>query len=347
MHSHSLGGFEHDHVFLGSRDSRNERRLWLVGGVAAAAMAAEIAAGVLLGSMALLADGLHMATHVGALGLAAAAYAFARRRAADPRFAFGTGKVGDLAAFTSAVVLGIVALLIGWESLERMIAPSAIDFQGAVLVAVLGLAVNLVSAWLLHDNAHDHEGTAHSHDHNHRAAFLHVLADALTSVLAILALLAGGALGWTWLDPLVGVVGAAVIARWSLSLAKEAGAVLLDAGSCELAGKVREVVETKTDRLVDLHVWRVGPGHNAAIVSLVSEHPLSPAAYKARLEAIPGLCHVTIEVHSAEPAEASSTEAKEFDQPAVDGSDCRKASVRLEPETCTPSVPRCTRFSAS
>ncbi|HEX8263709.1 MAG TPA: CDF family Co(II)/Ni(II) efflux transporter DmeF, partial [Allosphingosinicella sp.] len=225
MHSHSAGPWHHDHLFLGENAQGHERRTWLVVGVTIAAMVAEVGAGLAFGSMALLADGLHMATHAGALTLAGAAYAYARLNAEDPRFAFGTGKVGDLAAFASAVVLAMVALLIGWESLERMTAPAKIDYPEAMAVGAAGLLVNLVSAWLLHpsEQSHDPGASDHRHDHNLRGAYLHVLADALTSVLAIAALLAGSFYGWTWLDPAVGLVGAIVIARWSVGLMKESG----------------------------------------------------------------------------------------------------------------------------
>jgi cation diffusion facilitator family transporter len=223
----------HEHVFLGESHARNERRTWLVIGLTATMMVAEIVAGTLFGSMALLADGWHMATHAGAMLIAALAYLYARRQARSDRFTFGTGKVGELAGFASALLLAVIAVLIGWESAMRLYAPVRIDFQQAVTVALIGLVVNLVSAWLLHqgghthhghDHVHSHDGT-HGHEHAHphgelqdnnlRGAYLHVLADALTSVLAIAALLLGGMLGWAWLDPAIGVVGALVIARWS------------------------------------------------------------------------------------------------------------------------------------
>lgn len=299
MHSHSAGPWHHDHVFLGENAQGHERRTWIVVGVTLVAMVAEVGAGLAFGSMALLADGLHMATHAGALTLAGAAYAYARRNANNPRFAFGTGKVGDLAAFASAVILATVALLVGWESLERLAAPTAIDYSEATAVAVAGLLVNLGSAWLLHPTEHSHEHGAshHHHDHNLRGAYLHVLADALTSVLAIAALLAGAFYGWTWLDPAVGLVGAIVIGRWSIGLMKDSGAVLLDASSADLSGQVRAAVETHGDRVLDLHVWRVGPGHHAAILSVLTERPCTSGEYKARLQYLPALCHLTVEVH--------------------------------------------------
>jgi cation diffusion facilitator family transporter len=232
MHDHQIIDRRHDHAFLGHAHARNEGRTRLVILITLAMMVAEIAGGILYGSMALLADGLHMATHAGALAIAAGAYAYARRHQHDPRFTFGTGKVGDLAAFGSAVSLALVALFIGWESAERLAAPVSIDFREAIAIASLGLAVNLVSAVLLHGGGHDHDHDHghrhdHHHDHNLRAAYLHVLADALTSVLAIAGLLAGSLYRWVWMDPAVGLLGAIVIARWSrhrlARLARRAG----------------------------------------------------------------------------------------------------------------------------
>src|SRR4051794_36905256 len=230
MHAHSLDRFTHEHVFLGTRHERNERRVWLVVGLTFAMMVAEIVGGTLFGSMALVADGWHMSTHAAALAIAALAYRFARTHAHDPRFSFGTGKLGELAAFASAVILAMIALFIGYESVTRLISPVPIRFGEAIPIAVLGLGVNLASAWLLHDHDHHahahghHHGDDHAHDHGHhghehhdtniRAAYVHVLADALTSVLAIIALVAGLSFGWVWLDPVMGLVGTGVIAAW-------------------------------------------------------------------------------------------------------------------------------------
>ena len=310
MHAHFINGWEHDHQFLSEGHARNEHRARLAMIISLVMMVVEIAAGLLFGSMALLADGLHMGTHVGALGIAAAAYLYARRYQHDPRFAFGTGKLGDLAAFTSAVMLGFMAALIGWESLVRIATPQTIGFDQSVAVAVLGLAANLVAVAFLHDGHHGphghdghhgHHGHGHTHDHNLRAAYLHMVADSLTSVLAIGGLLAGKHFGILWLDPVVGVVGAVVIGRWSVQLMRQSGAVLLDAAvDPALARSVRHVLEGGGDRLADLHVWRVGPGHNAAIVSIVSQAPQPPEHYKARLSHLRGLCHVTVEVHEAQ-----------------------------------------------
>ena len=310
MHSHTLDGWRHEHVFLGAAHDRNERRTWLVVGLTAAMMVVEIAGGSIFGSMALLADGWHMSTHAGALAIAAFAYRFARSHARDPRFAFGTGKLGDLAGFTSAIVLALIALAIGYESAVRVFQPVVVHYDEAIAIAVVGLGVNLVSAWLLggehhHDHAHDEHdhddhdhGHHHHHDHNLRSAYWHVLADALTSVLAIAGLLAARFYGWTWLDPVIGIVGAVVIARWSWGLIRDSGAVLLDAApNRALDAAIRQKLETGHDRIADLHVWRLGPGHNAAIVSLVADEPEPVEHYKERLDDIAGLSHVTVEVH--------------------------------------------------
>lgn len=304
----------HEHVFLGESHSRNERRTWLVIALTATMMVAEIAAGTVYGSLALVADGWHMATHAAALLISALAYLYARRHARDPHFSFGTGKLGDLAGFASAIVLALVALLIAWESLLRLSAPVAISFREAIAVAVVGLVVNLVCAWLLrdgdhghrhqhaaghdHGHHHDHHHHAHAADNNLRAAYLHVLADALTSVLAIAALLLGSVYGWLWADPLIGLVGAAVIARWSWSLIRDAGAVLLDYVPTDdrLQLELREAIESEGDEIADLHVWRLGPGHHGAIVSIRSRRPRPTAFYRHKLAHLDGLSHLTIEV---------------------------------------------------
>ncbi|WEX86768.1 CDF family Co(II)/Ni(II) efflux transporter DmeF [Sinorhizobium garamanticum] len=315
--THASASNGHDHVFLGDNHQRNERRTWFVIALTAAMMVAEIAAGTYYGSMALVADGWHMSTHAAAMLIAAFAYLYARRNARNRRFTFGTGKLGDLAGFASAIVLALIALLIGWESLLRLLNPVAISFPQAISVAVLGLAVNLVSAWLLRDDhSHHHHGHDHHHQHHHddhdhahgaaghgrdnnlRAAYLHVLADALTSVLAIVALTAGSLYGWIWLDPLMGVVGALVIARWSAGLIRDAGSVLLDylpAGE-DLPEEIRAAIEKDGDRITDLHVWQLGPGHHGAIVSLVTKNPQSPSLYRDKLAHLHELSHVTVEV---------------------------------------------------
>ncbi|MBK3467657.1 CDF family Co(II)/Ni(II) efflux transporter DmeF [Pseudomonas sp. MF6776] len=300
----------HDHQFLGASHDENARRtLWVVA-LTFVMMIGEIAAGYITGSMALLADGFHMATHAGALGIAAAAYGFARRNANNRRYSFGTGKVGDLAGFASAMVLGLVSLGIAGESILRLFQPTTVAFGEATVIAVVGLAVNLVSAFVLmghhghdhdhhHDHAHEHGGH-HHHDNNLRSAYVHVLADALTSVLAIAALLAGRYLGWVWLDPAMGIVGAIVIAKWAFNLMRDSSAVLLDATDEPVAAEIRELLETSGDvRISDLHVWQVGPQARAAIVSVVASAGVTAEAVRARLAPVHELSHLTIELHSA------------------------------------------------
>jgi cation diffusion facilitator family transporter len=302
MHSHSIDPWTHDHVFLGHHHSRNERRTWFVVALTALMMVGEIAAGTVFGSMALLADGWHMATHAAALGIAAVAYLFARQHARNSSFAFGTGKFGDLAAFSSAIILAMVAVQIAYESATRLVYPVPIAYGEAIAVAALGLGVNLVSAWLLRDTHDHHHGQGHSHGHRHhdnnlRAAYVHVLADAATSVLAIMALVIAMLAQWVWADPAVGIIGSLVIASWAYGLIRDSGAVLLDVSADKkLEGVIRDRLETKGDKVTDLHLWQVGPGHRAAVISVVSDHPLPPATYKRRLAGLRGLSHVTIEV---------------------------------------------------
>lgn len=303
------GDGTHDHVFLGAQHDRNARRTWAVIFITASMMVVEIAAGTYYGSMALVADGWHMSTHAAALMITALSYRYAKRHARNPRFTFGTGKLGDLAGFGSAVVLGVVALLIGWESFVRLANPVGIDFGQATVVAVIGLLVNLGCAALLHEGHGHHHGHHHGHAHDHqhgtdnnlRAAYLHVLADALTSVLAIAALLAGRAYGWLWLDPLIGIVGALVIARWSWGLLTDAGAVLVDylPEDEELPTEIRQAIEVDGERVTDLHVWQLGPGHHAAIVAVRAETPRQPSEYRQRLAHLRELSHVTVEVEPA------------------------------------------------
>jgi cation diffusion facilitator family transporter len=299
----------HDHVFLGDQHERNEKRTWLVIAITATMMVVEITAGTIFGSMALVADGWHMSTHAAAMLIAALAYYYARRNAGNPRFTFGTGKLGELTGFASAVLLGLIALLIGWESLRRLYNPVEISFAQAIMVAILGLLVNLLCAWLLrHDHAHHHGHGHHHHDEGHsqdnnlRAAYLHVLADALTSILAIVALIAGSLYGWNWMDPIMGIIGGLVIARWSWGLILDTGGVLLDyvPESETLPGEIRAAVETKCDAITDLHVWQLGPGHRGAIVSIRSDQPLAPALYREKLAHLSELSHLTVEVEAAE-----------------------------------------------
>lgn len=419
------GPLGHGHVFLGAGHERAERRTWAVIGLCGAMMLLEIVGGLLFGSIALVADGLHMSTHAGALLLAALAYRYARRYAHDPRFTFGTGKLGDLAGFTSAVVLAMIALLIGYEAVSRLFAPVPIRFAEAIPIACLGLAVNVASAWLLsggdhghHHHGHGHHGHGHAHDehdhghghghgenehriatsggalllsvfedgvppvfrlraeagplptadavavetvrpdgarqvfalrdhggwlesaeaipephafvahvrvagqdypvafaeheaHDHghgaahrdnnmRAAAVHVLADAAVSVLVILGLVLARAFGWSWMDPLAGIAGACVIASWSYGLVRDTGAILLDTvPDRRVADGIRAAVEAEGDRVADLHLWRLGPGHLGAIVSVATEADRTPTFYRACLARFPALSHLTVEVERA------------------------------------------------
>jgi cation diffusion facilitator family transporter len=306
MHSHSIEDFQHAHVFLGEAHERNERKMWIVIAICTVMMVAEIAGGFWFGSVALIADGLHMSTHAGALLIAALAYTCARRYAHHDRLTFGTGKLGDLAAFTSAVALAMIAALIGYESLARLFNPVSIAFTEAIPIAILGLGVNVVTALLLRDDhVHGHDHHRHEHgpmteyhrDNNLRSAFVHVMADAAISVLVILGLLAARQFGLNWLDPVMGLVATVVILSWSWSLVRSAGAVLLDVSpDASLPAKIAARLETNGDRISDLHLWRLGPGHIGAIISLVSDHPQSPGSYKRRLSDLPDLSHLTIEI---------------------------------------------------
>ena len=395
----------HTHVFLGQGHEHAERRTWAVIWLCGTMMLLEIAGGALFGSIALVADGLHMSTHAGALLLAALAYSYARRHAHDPRYSFGTGKLGDLAGFTSAIVLAMIALLIGYESVTRLFAPVPIAFTEAIPIAVLGLLVNVASAWLLSSGGHHHHhhghGDHHDHDEEHRiatpagpislsvfetdhppvfrlqagpgilrspvietlrpdgsrhlfamhdhgdyfqsteaipephaftalvqlgaasypatfqehaheahgathrdnnmrAAIVHVMADAAVSVLVIVGLLLARTFGWLWMDPIAGIVGALVIASWAAGLVRDTGAILLDmAPDRRIAETVRRTIEQDGDRLTDLHLWRLGPGHLAAILAIRTRSPASPHHYREKLAAIPTLSHITIEIERA------------------------------------------------
>jgi cation diffusion facilitator family transporter len=407
----------HDHVFLGTDHERAERRTWAVIILCTVMMIAEIVGGALFGSLALIADGLHMSTHAGALLLAALAYTYARRYAHDRSFTFGTGKFGDLAGYTSAIVLAMIALLIGYEALERLLNPVAISFNEAIPIAVLGLAVNVASAWLLsgghhhghghaHGHRHDHgdeprlaefdsgalaievfetnvpprfrvrsagcalpkcsdltietvrpdrsrqlfsfedrgdflesrdeipephafiagialvqagrrqtrelEFEEHEHEHGHgahhrdnnmRAAVVHVIADAAVSVLVIVGLVLARTFGWLWMDPVAGLIGALVIANWSVGLLRDTGAILLDRmPDSKIADKVRQTIECEGDRVTDLHLWRLGPGHLGAIVSVATSRTRDAAHYRHRLGKFADLSHVTVEVQHASAA---------------------------------------------
>jgi cation diffusion facilitator family transporter len=307
MHSDSLDQWTHEHDFLGEKHSRNARRTWIVVALTAIMMVGEIVAGSLFGSMALLADGWHMATHAAALGIAGLAYLFARQHVRNSTFAFGTGKFGDLAAFSSAVILAMIAVQIAYESAARLVNPVPIAYGEAIFVAVLGLGINLISAWLLRDDHEHHHGHDHVHEHHHdnnlRAAYIHVLADAATSILAIVALVVAMYSQWVWTDPAVGIVGSVVIASWAYGLIKASGAVLLDVSADKkLERLIRDRLEMKGDKVTDLHLWQVGPGHRAAVISIVSDNPLPPAIYKKRLGGLRGLSHMTVEVEACPEA---------------------------------------------
>jgi cation diffusion facilitator family transporter len=349
MQIQSPAQWQHAHDFLGAKHALHERRTWAVVFLTVVMMITEIGGGTLFGSMALVADGLHMATHVAALSIAAVAYSFARRHVDNDWFSFGTGKFGELAAFASAIILAVVALLIGYESVMRLINPVAIRFAEAIPIAVLGLAVNLLSVFLLHDHDHHHDeehdhddhdrhradagetaslagdrddvrpaaasnldavhGRAephdhHDHDHDHhadhnfRAAYMHVLADAFTSVLAIGALATGAYFGFVWLDPIAGLIGMCVITVWAYGLIRSSGAVLLDAVAGRTrAEAIRRRLECDGDHVADLHLWRLGPGHLALIAAVATDRPRTPDDYKALLQGIDGLSHITIEVN--------------------------------------------------
>jgi cation diffusion facilitator family transporter len=329
MHTHSMGRWRHDHTFGQENRSVGEHRTLLVTAITAATMVVEIGAGLWTGSMALLADGVHMASHVLALAIAAFAYIYARRHARDPRFSFGTGKVNALGGFTGALLLIVIALGMGWESLSRLLSPGDIAFDAAIPVAVLGLIVNAASVLILGGHAHGHHehhgdhghhahhehhghhhhdaprhahrGKGHGHaqqDHNLRSAYLHVLTDALTSVLAILALLGAKYLDADWLDPVMGIIGAALVANWSRGLLGSTTGVLLDHQAPEAVREgLRRAIERHGDRIADLHVWSVGPNARAAIVSVVTHEPKPPEHYQALVPADLGIGHLSVEVH--------------------------------------------------
>jgi cation diffusion facilitator family transporter len=325
----------HNHIFLGKDHDKAERRTWAVIILCSIMMIAEIIGGALFGSLALIADGLHMSTHAGALLLAALAYTYARKYAGDRSFTFGTGKFGDLAGYSSAIVLAMIALLIGYEAISRLLEPVQISFNEAIPIAALGLLVNIASAWLLsggdhhghsHGHAHDHRHD-HGHDHHHdephrieladhaaghgthhrdnnmRAAVIHVMADAAVSVLVIVGLLLARAFGWLWMDPLAGLIGAFVIANWSVGLLRDTGAILLDrTPDPRMAEKVRKLIESEGDQVTDLHLWRLGPGHLGAIVSVVTSGAREAGHYRQRLANFADLSHVTIEVQHSNRA---------------------------------------------
>jgi cation diffusion facilitator family transporter len=290
-----LDSFRENRTYLGADHRRNERRTWIVAAICVVTLVALLAGGALFRSMALTANGLHMAAHVAALLTAAGAYWLARRMAGDPRFAFGAGKVGYLAGFANAVVLAITSLTIAVESIHRLIAPEAVDYASAIPLAGAGLLVTLLCVWLLrpeHKARHDHDG-----DLNLSAAHLHLSADAIISVLSIGGLAAGQAFGWSFADPLMGLVGAVLVAHFAYTLIRRAGAALLDLNpSPVLTEEIRTRLTACGARVIDLHLWRLGPGHHAAVAVVAADPPQPPEAYRARLEDLPGLSHLTIEV---------------------------------------------------
>jgi cation diffusion facilitator family transporter len=323
----------HSHVFLGSGHEQNERKTWAVIVLCGAMMVVEIIGGSLFGSLALVADGLHMSTHAGAMLIAALAYTYARQHATDERFVFGTGKLGELAGFTSAIILAMIALLIGYEAVLRFLSPITIHFTEAIPIACLGLLVNIASAWVLsgsehhghghahsiehdhdehdhdHGDDHDHEHDHHDHDHaahrdyNIRSAYIHVMADAVVSILAITGLTLARIFGWLWMDPLAGVIGAVVIANWSYGLARDTSRILLDMNPDQpMSAKLRAAIESDGDRLLDLHLWRLGPGHLGAVLSVSTDKQRDCDFYRKRLQPFTSLSHVTVEVARAPPA---------------------------------------------
>jgi cation diffusion facilitator family transporter len=322
--SMNMSSAAHSHVFLGEGHEKNERRTWAVIILCSAMMVAEIVGGLLFGSIALVADGLHMSTHASALLLAALAYSYARRHAKDERFSFGTGKLGDLAGFSSAIILAMIAILIGYEAISRFFAPVPIHFNEAIPIAVLGLLVNVVSVLLLgggnhhhhhghsHEHEHDHDDdqAGHEHEHSHdcthdkahrdnnmSAAVIHVLADAIVSVLVIAGLVLARTFGWLFMDPLAGICGALVIASWSHGLVRDTGAILLDMSPDRaMAARMRATIERDGDRLEDLHLWRLGPGHLGAILSVATTKPRDADHYRRLLGPFHNLSHVTVEV---------------------------------------------------
>ena len=322
MHQTNLADWKHDHSFGLDRPQPGERRTLIVAVLTAATMVVEVAAGLAFGSMALLADGLHMASHAVALSLAVLAYVYCRRHARDSRFAFGTGKVNSLGGYTSALLLAGFATYMAVESVSRLWVPVPIAFDGAIVVAFIGLIVNGVSVFILdvrrrapepgteahhagrsrfgvhHGHGHGHGHGHHHQDHNLRGAYLHVLADAVTSLLAIVALFTGKYLGMIWMDPAMGIVGAILVGRWAYRLLRDTGHTLLDRQAPDtVQASIRRSIEDFRDtRVVDLHVWSIGQGLLAAEIAVVSHDPRDPSVYKELL-ADAGLAHVTVEVH--------------------------------------------------
>ena len=325
MHQNDLKEWQHSHDFGQDQKRPGEMRTVVVIIITSVMMVVEISAGLLFGSMALLADGLHMASHAAALSINAFAYVYARKHARDPRFSFGTGKVNSLGGYTGAILLAIFALVMAVESLERIVNPVAIAFDQSILVAIVGLVVNGASVLILghddhhhdhhhhHDHGHDHDHDDHvhgEHDHNLKAAYLHVLADALTSLLAIVALLAAKYADLIWMDPVVGILGAILVARWSVGLLRTTSAVLLDnQASHEIRDAITASIEADGDsRVADLHVWQIGPNIYSVVVSIVAHEPEPPGFYEAALPSNLGIAHTAIEVHQCSDGETHNIE---------------------------------------
>jgi len=304
MHFDNLHLWEHAHIFGQDRKRPGERRTIIVIALTGSMMVVEIAAGIVFGSMALLADGLHMASHAVALSINAFAYIYARQHAHDSRYSFGTGKINTLGGFSGAVLLALFALLMVWKSFDRFIQPVEIIFDQAILVAVLGLLVNGISVFILgvddssFDDDHPH---GHQHDHNLKSAYLHVMADALTSVLAIVALLAAKYLGFIWMDPAMGIVGAILVGRWSYGLLQSTSLILLDRqGPESIRRKIKESIEADQDsKVADLHLWSIGPNIYAVVMTIVAREPATPDGYRKRIPKHLGLAHISLEIHQS------------------------------------------------
>mgnify|MGYP000431535999 CR=1 FL=1 len=303
MKEEQLGRWKHSHNFDQDQKRPGELRTLIVIALTTVMMILEISTGILFGSMALLADGLHMGSHAVALGINAFAYVYARRHAHNNKYSFGTGKVNTLGGYTGAVLLAIFSAIMAFESVMRLIEPVSIAFNQAIFVATLGLIVNGISVFILdaghdHDHSHSAHNHTHHHDHNLKSAYLHVLADALTSLLAIFALLIGKYYGAVWMDPLMGIVGAVLVARWSIGLLKSTSGILLDEQAPEttLLGIRNSLEQDQNSRVVDLHVWTVAPGVYSAIISIVSTSPQDPLYYRRQLPSDIELAHITFEV---------------------------------------------------
>jgi cation diffusion facilitator family transporter len=310
MHTHSLNNWQHSHSFGQEHVKEAEKYTIIVICITALTMILEITAGILFGSMALLADGVHMGTHTLALGIAAFSYYYTRKHANDKRFSFGTGKVNSMGGFSSALLLIVFAFSLIWESVERLLSPVEIQFNQAIVVAAAGLLVNIISAWILSrphtaskHSHHDHSGHhGHTHqDHNLKAAYLHVIADALTSVFALVALFAGKIWGLVWMDPLMGILGAILVSRWAWGLLNETSGILLDCQAPEEnQAIVRKIIENDDDRISDLHIWTIGESLYAVNVSIVTDSPQPPSNYKRLLSKHKEFAHITVEVHKCQ-----------------------------------------------